>query len=169
MKPVTQTEIGTDNPKANCLMAAIASVLEVDLADLPDASDYGDWWQSVHDALEPAGLAPIYYQCSSSHFPPIAPPGYHIAVGKSPRSDHTHACVALDGKIVHDPHPSRAGLDGPITSWIIFMPQAAQESAVTAWGCCGNRTRDGHKADCPKRQSPPTYGESVNHALGRSA
>jgi hypothetical protein len=58
-------------------------------------------------------------------YPPIAPPGYHIATGKSPRSDQVHAVVALDGRIVHDPHPSRAGLDGAIASWIIFMPVAA--------------------------------------------
>lgn len=25
-----------------------------------------------------------------------------------------------------------------------------QQGATTAWGCCGNRTRDGHKQTCPK-------------------
>lgn len=71
------------------------------------------------------GLVPVIYQQSADGFPPIAPSGYHVACGKSPRSDQEHAVVALDGKIVHDPHPTRAGLDGGITWWILFHPAAA--------------------------------------------
>jgi hypothetical protein len=63
---------------------------------------------------------------SGPEYPPIAPPGYHIACGKSPRLKHQHAVVALDGKIVHDPHPTRAGLDGEIASWILLIPLATQ-------------------------------------------
>ena len=74
--------------------------------------------------LLPFKLVPVYYSVSGGpDFPPIAPPGYHVAIGQSPRSDkHTHACVALDGKIVFDPHPTRAGFVGEIASWILLMP-----------------------------------------------
>jgi hypothetical protein len=39
-------------------------------------------------------------------------------------------------------------LDGaPVSPWV------PSEGATTAWGCCGNRTRDGHNPDCPKRRT----------------
>lgn len=38
------------------------------------------------------------------------PTGYAIASGIGPR-DRNHAVVVLDGKLYHDPHPSRAGLE----------------------------------------------------------
>lgn len=45
-------------------------------------------------------------------------PGVHyIASGKSPRGDFLHSTVHLDGKLVHDPHPSRDGLDGEPTDF----------------------------------------------------
>lgn len=42
----------------------------------------------------------------------------------------------------------RLDLDGvSVGQWVL------SEGATTAWGCCGNRTRDGHKPDCPKRRT----------------
>jgi hypothetical protein len=131
VKPVTQTEIGVDNPRANCLMAAVASILEVPIELLPDVYEYETkgfhWWEPLRDALRPFGLVPMTWSVSGEEFPQIAPPGYSIACGMSPRSDkkHLHAVVALDGKIVHDPHPTRGGLVGEPTSWIILIPRAA--------------------------------------------
>lgn len=127
MKPVDQTEIGVDNPRANCLMAAVASIVETSVADLPciyAAEERGlDWFAVLRDAVQPFGKVPVVY-CNSEHFPAIAPRGFHIACGQSPRDPdgkHGHAVVALNGKIVHDPHPTRAGLHGPITWWILLV------------------------------------------------
>ena len=39
----------------------------------------------------------------------IVPAGYSIASGMADRGV-MHSCVAMNGEIVHDPHPSRAGL-----------------------------------------------------------
>lgn len=126
MKPVTQTEIGRDNPRANCLMASLASILECELPQLPDVHELEvkgmHWWGAMRDALLPHRLVPVIYNVNAPEFPAIAPIGYHVAVGKSPRSEQDHAVVALDGKVVHDPHPTRAGLDGGIRWWIILAP-----------------------------------------------
>jgi hypothetical protein len=123
MIPITQTEIGVDNPKANCLPAALASILEVGIERFEDVYQ-ADWWMGVAQSLRPFKFVPVYYHVGGEpDFPPIAPPGYHVAIGQSPRSDkHTHACVALDGKIVFDPHPTRAGFVGEIARWILLMP-----------------------------------------------
>lgn len=51
MRPVTQTEIGVDNTRANCLMAAVASILEVPLESLPDVAEHEarglSWWNAM--------------------------------------------------------------------------------------------------------------------------
>jgi hypothetical protein len=128
MKPVTQTQTGVGNLRANCLMAAVASILEVELDTLPDIYEAEQrglaWFVALKDALLPLGVVPVRYDQASDHFPQIAPDGYHIACGKSPRSNESHAVVAKDGFIVHDPHPSRAGIDGAIGWWILLMPAA---------------------------------------------
>lgn len=39
------------------------------------------------------------------------PGGWSIVSGRSPRpGGQLHACVAFNGVVVHDPHPSRAGI-----------------------------------------------------------
>ena len=129
MKPVTQTEVGVENPRANCLMAAAASILEVPLESLPDIYELEqgglDWWKALRDALEPHRLVPLCWNVSPPEWPAIKPPGYSIACGISPRTEkHSHAVVALDGEIVFDPHPSRDGLVGPPTFWILLLPAA---------------------------------------------
>lgn len=130
MIPVDQTEIGVDNPRANCLMAAVASILEVPIASLPDVTALAErgvpWYEALRRALEPHGLVPVFYDQNSEQFPPIAPAGYHIAMGISPRHEQRHAVVALDGVVVFDPHPTRGGIR-EITDWAILMP-AAQKS-----------------------------------------
>ncbi|HEV8448563.1 MAG TPA: hypothetical protein VGQ44_17155 [Gemmatimonadaceae bacterium] len=129
MKPVTQTHVGVGNPRANCLMAAIASIVECPIDSLPDVYDHEqrglDWFGVLRDALAPHRLVPVIYDQNSKLFPPIAPKGYHVACGTSPRQDEQHAVVALDGEIVFDPHPSRDGLRGDVAWWILLIPAAA--------------------------------------------
>lgn len=127
MKPVDQDQVGVDNPRANCLMAAVASIVECDLGTLPDVYEHEErglaWWGVLVEALRPHGFVPVAYDAANpALFPPIAPPGYHIGVGKSPRSEQDHAVVLLDGQLVHDPHPSRAGLSGDVRWWILLLP-----------------------------------------------
>lgn len=129
MKPVTQTIVGVGNRRANCLMAAVASILEVSVESMPDVADAEDrglaWYGTLRDALAPFHLVPVLYDQLSAAFPPIAPAGYHIACGLSPRQQEDHAVVAFDGRVVHDPHPSGDGLrDGLVRWWILLLPSA---------------------------------------------
>lgn len=110
-----------NNIYGNCWAACLASILELDIADVPefDAGDPDDldgtWARKTNRWLAQFGLAFLEY--------PSLPPEsylamgmsvYHIITGPSPRNSGMHAVVGLNGKIVHDPHPSRAGLaSGP--------------------------------------------------------
>lgn len=102
-------------------MACVASVLETPLEGLPELTRENDheWQRIVHDACRRLGYALI--ACTNE--PPIAPPGYSIAVGSAMRGalrEH-HAVVALDGDVVHDPHPTRTGIDD-VEYWFLFLP-----------------------------------------------
>lgn len=140
MKPVDQTRFGY--PEGNCLMACVASVLEVPLELLPDlwerekAGD-DDWWMILRTALAEHGWEAIYLHPEyvsatneSRTSADLAPQGYALAGGPSPRESTVnedgenagHVVVAEDGQIVHDPHPSRDGLGGPVRDWIVLIP-----------------------------------------------
>jgi hypothetical protein len=55
---------------------------------------------------------------------PDIPRGYSIGCGKSPRG-FDHAVICLDGKVVWDPHPSRAGVER-VTSFEVVVPILGQ-------------------------------------------
>lgn len=108
MKPVDQTRVGSEG---DCYAACIASLLELPLADVPnfcaDSSNWLEhadkWLREEHEytllGFRPRGEGAFY----------CIPAMYHIMAGKSPRGVD-HAVVAFQGKMVHDPHPTRAGL-----------------------------------------------------------
>lgn len=113
MIPVDQTCFG--QPEGNCWTACVASILEVSIDDLQPlqdvyvrqsqiALDGGAWDETpLLAALRQLGYTAI-------GFPPeMQPSGLAIAEGRAPNGTR-HACVALNGEVAHDPHPSRAGL-----------------------------------------------------------
>lgn len=125
MKPVDQTAFGA--PHGNCLMASVASILEVPLESLPVLYDECEvngrnWWDVLLDALRPHGFTALHYPNGDDGYSAIMPPGYHIASGISPR-DLRHAVVYLDGHLAHDPHPSRAGINRA-ERFYLLMPLA---------------------------------------------
>lgn len=95
----------------NCQSAAMASLLELPLADVIDTADLLErgvgFWGPIADWLMERGYTMRF---QSAHDEDIDPSGFTIAMGPSPRGDFWHAVVCEDGVIVHDPHPSDAGL-----------------------------------------------------------
>lgn len=128
MIPVDQTRFG--NPLGNCLMACVASILERSLEELPDLQEWLDadeehWFHTFERLMESIGWL-VYYEPAlrgrEGAFTRVRPRGYHIGSGLSPR-DLQHAVVVLDGEMVHDPHPSRAGV-ASIDHYYILVPLA---------------------------------------------
>jgi hypothetical protein len=107
--PVTQTKFGY--PDGNCMAAAVASVFELPLEDVPDLAT-PRWLAVLAAYLEPLGLCPLAS--------PVPVEGWSVVCGDGPRGN-LHAVVALDGAIVHDPHPDRSGLLNA-HHYIAFVP-----------------------------------------------
>lgn len=108
MKPVNQTI--TDSQRGNCLQAAVASLFELELDEVPHFIDYGEeWWSVLQDWAAQHNLVVMYHTD-----PPFG--CYTIMSGISPRdSNERHAVIrGPSGHIIHDPHPTKAGLaSGP--------------------------------------------------------
>ena len=134
MIPVTQTKVVVKNSKGdtvvrgNCFAAAIASLVEVPLTDVPNVEVlfYVDdvSWYGVMDAWLRANGYEIR---TNNGFDVFHKPDkfredirvdlwndlrgrYYLATGMSPRGV-MHVCIYQDGVMVHDPHPTREGID----------------------------------------------------------
>ncbi|MFJ8006092.1 hypothetical protein [Streptomyces fagopyri] len=104
MRPVSQTILHDDpaGRPGNCLQAAIASLLELPLDEVPHFILHEDWLERLAEFCLAHGYQPIMRN-------PDAPVAYGMAWGLSERGVR-HAVVWIDGEIAWDPHPTRAGL-----------------------------------------------------------
>jgi hypothetical protein len=92
-------------PLGNCLPACVASLLEVPLEQVPHFGA-NDWVEHLTKWLATRGYYPIVCTLPTDW----RPAGLYILAGKSPRGDFLHAVIARGDEIIHDPHPSRAGV-----------------------------------------------------------
>jgi hypothetical protein len=120
MTPVTQTILHSENTRGNCLQAAVASLLDKPIEDVPHFITYGEnWFVALILFMRDYG----YEYKGTGSAEKIAEAkgidGYVIAAGKSPRGV-SHAVIYKGGEMVHDPHPSRAGVE--LTHFYQFEP-----------------------------------------------
>lgn len=105
----------------NCLQAAVASLLELDVDEVPHFAVYVDWfaamrrWARERDGDFTYFEFPVLEQYTESWASVVAWGREHQAhvllSGPSPRGPFWHVVVGnVDLEVVHDPHPSRAGL-----------------------------------------------------------
>ncbi len=111
MIPVSQTLFLQEHSQGNCFNACVASILEKDLNEIPNIlpRQKGSWLDKWKVYLADLNLKLVKYDKSNP------PHDYAIAVGTIPYeypSDHprsgkkiTHACITLNGIVVHDPFP----------------------------------------------------------------
>lgn len=112
--------VNNGRPAGDCLRACIATVLGYELDNVPHFVQYVEhpagspslWWWALVGFCHVAGWEIIY---EPDAFIDSLPQGWALAEGLSPRG-HQHVCVAWNGEVVHDPHPSRSGLT-EITGW----------------------------------------------------
>lgn len=112
MTPVKQTKLHSNEIKGNCLAAALASLLNRSLTEIPAFEENPqDWWPGdVLDWLTEEGYEVEVWSAD------LTPPGYVMAMGMSPRGIF-HSVIFKDGELIHDPHPSNAGLLNVQTYW----------------------------------------------------
>ena len=97
----------------DCFSAVLASLLHMDIDDVPLFVDPETWCKDLNAWLRPHGMAFIMFSPDFFDTMPIygVTGIYHDISGISPRfPDDRHACVGLDGKLIFDPHPTKLGL-----------------------------------------------------------
>lgn len=134
MIPVDQIRVSA--PMGQCTEAAIASLLHVQLGDVPDLydparpDDRSETWPALLRWINAQGYLWIGGPLGGDRPLPLLLPmdlpyvaeranlgwklrrwwrGHHLLLGYNP-AGVGHACVGLAGALVHDPNPSRAGL-----------------------------------------------------------
>lgn len=133
MKPVTQNLFGGPDGAVeligNCYPACIASVLELQLEEVPHFHQLHakpeDALVEILKFLLPRGYSSLCFDWAPWVHAYFA--GALVLVsGKSPRGDFQHVVVGevtSDGwKLVHDPHPSREGIEGPPLNVEVLVP-----------------------------------------------
>lgn len=125
------TTLNLDHPDGpligDCWRTAIATILGLPRDDVPhfvalgwdeDPNTYHDLAQAW---LEGRGLTLRYWGVLEQARPWCK---FLIAAGKSPRGEWDHAVVidADTSGLVHDPHPSGTGIDGPYTGFEGIIP-----------------------------------------------
>jgi len=114
MIPVDQTILhvpGVSN--GNCLAACLASLLEVDIATVPNFVDDKKYWERNMQKwlFDNHGLRNICMPYNDSIGAHIFSVDFHyMMVGQSPRGKFNHMVIGKNGKMVHDPHPDKTGI-----------------------------------------------------------
>lgn len=119
--PEGATQAELEKPGAtrgNCLQAAVASLFELPLEDVPHFVAAEDWWGCLTDWLGKMDLTPVYVN-HSDVMPWNVP---YLAIGDSPRGDFKHVVIEQNNDLLHDPHPDGTGLKGFRTGVYLFVP-----------------------------------------------
>lgn len=97
MKPILQTKF---DKEGNCLAACIASILEIDINEIPDLPDEpaGEWFLIINEFLNPRGYYYLTVDVLDDRMPIL---GYHIMQGMTKKG--YHAVVGKNKIVVHDP------------------------------------------------------------------
>lgn len=128
----------------DCFRAVVASILELPYDDVPHVMAYPEgtpdvvlpngqpasqWYVDLRAWLAPRGLDCITYDLNqfrrdggdvSALLRNLTM--YHDLAGPSPRFPGVlHSCVAREGRVVHDPHPSRTGIDVSCASFATII------------------------------------------------
>lgn len=119
MIAVTQTKIHNEYTRGNCLQACLASLLELDIAEVPsfEMMDSREWKSTLIKWLFLRGVSLVKsYKAPSTD-------DYYLAVGDTSRGV-LHCVIFKNEIMVHDPHPSQDGLINEKYYWSLVSKPA---------------------------------------------
>lgn len=143
MIPVPQTAFGEG--KGDCFSACIASVLEMPLDRVPNfcLDRNPAWLDMARDFVRRESPYSILFITSNGEPDMIRQlrelaeqlDAFSVVGGVSPRCEPgtrwLHSVVLRGTTIIHDPHPSGAGLVGDPTDWIFFVARDPAKASET--------------------------------------
>lgn len=91
------------------MAACIASLLEVGIDEVPVLTE-DTWLAELNAWLERINLFYMEVSLPETYWLGMKYWGYHTICGESSRG-LLHAVVGFQGKMVHDPHPDKSGLN----------------------------------------------------------
>lgn len=116
----------------NCLQAAVASLLELEVDEVPHFAVYVDWFAAMRRWARERGGDFTYFSLPPDEYADAwetvvawgREHGTHVLLsGHSPRGPFLHVVVGnVDLEVVHDPHPSRAGLLAVVDAIVYVDP-----------------------------------------------
>jgi hypothetical protein len=112
--------------RGNCFSATVAGLLKIPIESIPQFATTNDksWQEQFNEWLRQFGLAwfPMAGDDLAGECQQLGIEGLWSEMsGKSPRFDVGHSCVAKDGRLAWDPHPSQSGLERPIWWHGVFL------------------------------------------------
>jgi hypothetical protein len=130
MKYIKQTKIHSETVKGNCMAACLASVLDLEIGDVPqfeEISNPDHWNLELIKWLDSIG----YYINAEYVFKYTdgdkkvyeMPEGLLVVAGKSPRFDLLHCVVYENGGMIHDPHPDNTGILDVLDYWQLYKKE----------------------------------------------
>jgi len=122
-----------DGKKGNCVQACIASILELNLEDTFDITQYGDgdFYDVLTAWLNKRGYHMICFPYLDRDNKPLNLQGYYIIGGTQITSGIKHAEVAFNGEIIHDPiSPNFISQIQPFEIWLIYPMNPVKIGAV---------------------------------------
>lgn len=128
MKPVFQDKfyepgVPSNMQRGNCWTAAIASLLELDLHEVPnfvqiDVDGGKDWF--LHTLSFIGDLGFDLYRVWTGHQAQPEPDEFYMVTGVSPRGNGLyHVVIFQNGEMVHDPHPDGTGILTNDNTWLL--------------------------------------------------
>ncbi len=118
MIPVYQTKFSKDD--GDCIQAALASIWEIALEDAPDFTgelDTGEWVGHLNRWLAVQHLEIWVAPLGAEILPWMR--GHYIQEIKSGVDETRHVVVALEDRLVHDPHPGPNGIGEFTDRWFV--------------------------------------------------
>jgi hypothetical protein len=138
MKPVMQTIFTNEDETVhgNCLSACLASLLEMQIDEVPAFNLMGgEWGIELYNFLQKHDYTSQGTGYAQNGIEKLEKyegiDGYVIVQGKSFREYVTrgHAVIYYHGKLAHDPHPSKLGLK-EVEDWLMIekIPPSTKEN-----------------------------------------
>ncbi len=108
----------------DCLRAAAATVMQVDPSVLSHYAEHKEWWPLMQQEALTRGCEWAFVEIANWDTWTVPGDRLVITSGPSPRGSFLHSVVATaaDLAMVHDPHPSRAGVLEVEDVFVLLLP-----------------------------------------------